>query len=206
MRIGIDIDDTTVITVNSMIKYADIYDINVLGRKGTNGNLGLIKNRYYLKALYGWNDEEKFGFFDTYYKNVLEECVPMPNAPGVVRKLKEEGNEIFFITARLTGIKNCNTELITRNTLEQNQIPYDKLIINASDKLMFCKEHDIDIFIEDSYDTCKELQENGIKSYLMTTKMNENIDAGDIERVSNWDEIYLKISKKYNIKSIKESE
>ena len=60
MRIGIDIDDTTVVTVNSMIKYADIYDINVLGRKGTNGNLGLIRNRYYLKALYGWNDEEKF--------------------------------------------------------------------------------------------------------------------------------------------------
>ena len=73
-------------------------------------------------------------------------------------------------------------------------IPYDKLIINASDKLKVCKEYGIDIFIEDSYDTCKELQENGIKSYLMTTKMNENIDTGDIERVSCWDEIYLKIN------------
>ena len=195
MRIGIDIDDTTVVTVNSMIKYADIYDINVLGRKGTNGNLGLIQNRYYLKALYGWSDEEKFDFFDRYYANVLEECVPMPNAPEVVRKLKEEGNEIYFITARLTGIKNCDTEIITKNTLERNQIPYDKLIINASDKLKFCKEHNIDIFIEDSYDTCKELQENGIKSYLMTTKMNENIDSGEIERVNNWKEIYFKINK-----------
>ena len=29
----------------------------------------------------------------------------------------------------------------------------------------------------------------------MTTKMNENIDAGDIERVTNWDEIYLKVNK-----------
>lgn len=29
MKIGIDIDDTTVYTVNSMIKYADIYDTNV---------------------------------------------------------------------------------------------------------------------------------------------------------------------------------
>ena len=44
------IDDTTVITVNSMIKYADKYDTLVLGRQGTNNNLGLIKNRYYLKA------------------------------------------------------------------------------------------------------------------------------------------------------------
>ena len=47
MKIGIDIDDTIVITVKSMIKYADKYDTEVLGRKGTNGNLGLIQNRYY---------------------------------------------------------------------------------------------------------------------------------------------------------------
>lgn len=194
MRIGIDIDDTTVITVKSMIKYADIYDREQLGRKGINGNFGLIQNRYYLQALYGWSKEEKFAFFDIYYKNILEECTPLPNAPEVITKLKEEGNEIFFITARLNNIKNCDTETITQNTLNENKIPYDKLIVNASDKLKVCQEYGIDIFIEDSYDTCKELQENGIKSYLMTTKMNENIETGDIERVSDWDEIYLKIN------------
>lgn len=194
MRIGIDIDDTTVVTVKSMIKYADIYDREQLGKKGINGNFGLIQNRYYLQALYGWSTEEKFAFFDIYYKNILEECTPLQNAPEVIRKLKKEGNEIFFITARLNNVKNCDTETITKNSLAENNIPYDKLIINASDKLKVCKEYDIDIFIEDSYDTCKELQENGIKSYLMTTKMNENIDTGDIERVSCWDEIYLKIN------------
>lgn len=193
MKIGIDIDDTTVITVKSMIKYADLYDTKILGRKGTNGNLGLIQNRYYLKVLYGWDDKTKFDFFDTYYKNVLEECVPMPNAPETITKLKEEGNEISFITARLTQIKNCDTESITINTLKDNKIPYDKLIINASDKLKFCKENGIEIFIEDSYDTCKQLEESGIKTYLMTTKMNQNIDAGEIERVKDWNEIYQKV-------------
>lgn len=112
----------------------------------------------------------------------------------MIARLKEEGYEIFFITARLNNIKNCDAEAITKKTLEENNIPYDKLIVNASDKLKFCKEHNIEIFIEDSYDTCKELQENGIKSYLMTTRMNENIETGDIERVSSWDEIYLKIN------------
>lgn len=193
MKIGIDIDDTTLITVKSMIKYADLYDTKILGRKGTNGNLGLIQNRYYLKVLYGWDDKTKFDFFDTYYKNVLEECVPTPNAPETITKLKEEGNEISFITARLTQIKNCDTENITIKTLKDNNIPYDKLIINASDKLKFCKENGIEIFIEDSYDTCKQLEENGIKTYLMTTKMNQNIDAGEIERVKDWNEIYQKV-------------
>ena len=32
-------------------------------------------------------------------------------------KLKEEGNEISFITARLTQIKNCDTENITINAI-----------------------------------------------------------------------------------------
>jgi len=195
MKIGIDLDDTTFITFNSMIKYADLYDIKYLGRTGINGNLGLIKNRYYLKALYGWDEKTKFGFFDTYYKNVLEECVPMNYAPETIQKLKEDGNEIYFITARLTNILNCNTEEITKKSLENNNIPYDKLIINASNKLEVCKEYNIDIFIEDSYETCKQLEENGIKTFLMTTKMNENIDAGSIERVKDWDEIYEKIEK-----------
>ena len=42
-------------------------------------------------------------------------------------------------------------------------------------------------------DTCKQLEENGIKTYLMTTKMNQNIDAGEIERVKDWNEIYQKV-------------
>ena len=193
MKIGIDIDDTTLITVKSMIKYADIYDTEILGRKGTNGNLGLIQNRYYLKVLYGWDDKTKFDFFNTYYKNVLEECVAMPNAPETIKKLKNEGNQISFITARLTQIKNCDTENITIKTLKDYDIPYDKLIINASDKLKYCKEEGIEIFIEDSYETCKELEENGIKTFLMKTKMNESIDSENIERVRNWNEIYEKV-------------
>ena len=122
MKIGIDIDDTTVITVEAMIKYADKYNSEVLGRSGINGKLGLIQNRYYLKALYGWTDEQKFQFFNMYYKNVLEECTLMPNADKVLKKLKEEENKIYFITARLNNIDNCNTEEITRKTLEKNNM------------------------------------------------------------------------------------
>ncbi len=203
MKIGIDIDDTTVLTVDSMIKYADIYDTKVLKRNGINGNLGLIKDRYYLQALYGWTQEEKFAFFDLYYKNILEECTIMKNANKIIQKLKEEGHEIYFITARLDNIKNCNTEQITKDALEKNDIPYDKLIINASDKLKVCMEENIELFIEDSYDTCRKLTDNNIKSILMTTKMNEKIEDNDITRVNNWDEIYIEIQKYINEKRIK---
>lgn len=195
MKIGIDIDDTTFITVNSMIKYADKYDKEELGRKGVNGVFGLIQNRYYLKALYGWNDKEKFDFFDMYYKDVLKECVLMPNADKVCHKLKDEGNLLYFITARLNNIKNCNTEEITKKSLAENNVPYDELIINANDKIAVCKEKNIDLFIEDSYETCVELSKIGVKSILMTTRMNQKIDSGDILRVYNWNEVYEQIRK-----------
>ena len=194
MVIGIDIDDTTVVTVESMVKYGDKYDTEVLNREAKKDNLGRIKDRYYMKALYGWTEEEKFAFFDMYYKNVLEECYPLSNASEIINKLKQEGNEIIFITARLTNIKNCETENITKETFRKYNIPYDKLIMNVDDKLKFCKENDVEVFIEDSYETCKNLQENGIKAYLMTTKMNRNIVDEKIERVSSWNEVYEKIT------------
>jgi len=193
MVIGIDIDDTTVVTVKSMVKYGDKYDQEVLGRQASKDNLGKIKDRYYMQALYGWTEKEKFDFFDMYYKNVLEECYPLPRASEIINKLKFDGNEIVFITARLTNIKNCDTENITKATFEKYNINYDKLIMNVDNKLEYCREHGVEIFIDDSFETCKCLQENGIKAYLMTTKMNMNIDYANIERVSSWNEIYDKI-------------
>ena len=195
MKIGIDLDDTTFITVKSMLKYADKFEEEISGIPTNRDSFGLIKNRYYLKVLYGWDEKTKFDFFDKYYKNVLEECTIMPNADKTIKKLKEEGDTIHFITARLMNIKDCDTEAITKESLTKFNIPYDSLNLHISDKLSFCEKNQIDLLIEDSYETCRKLTENGIKSILMTTKMNANIDAQGIVRVNNWDEIYKEIEK-----------
>lgn len=195
MKIGIDIDDTTFLTVKSMLKYADIFEEEISGVPTNRDSFGLIKNRYYLKVLYGWDEKTKFAFFDKYYKNVLEECTMLPNADKTIRKLKEEGNTIHFVTARLMNIKDCDTEAITKKSLDNFNIPYDSLNLHISDKLAFCKEYGIDVLIEDSYETCRELTDYGIKSILMTTKMNIDIEDKEIVRVNNWNEIYEEIEK-----------
>lgn len=195
MKIGIDIDDTTFLTVKSMLKYADKFEEEISGVPTNRDSLGLIKNRYYLKALYGWDEKTKFDFFDKYYKNVLEECTMLPDANKTIRKLKDEGDTIHFVTARLMNIKNCDTEKITKKSLNDFGIPYDSLNLHVSDKLKFFKENKIDLCIEDSYETCRELTDNGIKSILMTTKMNADIDDKEIVRVNNWNEIYDEVEK-----------
>ena len=40
--------------------------------------------------------------------------------------------------------------------------------------------------------------DNGIKSILMTTKMNEQIEDREIVRVNNWNDIYTEIQKMKN--------
>ncbi len=52
MKIGIDIDDTTFLTVKSMLKYADIFEEEISGVPTNRDSFGLIKDRYYLKVLY----------------------------------------------------------------------------------------------------------------------------------------------------------
>ena len=175
MKIGIDIDDTTFLTVKSMLKYGDIFEEEISGVPLNRDSFGMIKNRYYLKA--------------------LEECTLLPNADKVIQKLKEEGDTIHFITARLMNIEGCDTEKITRASLEKFNIPYDYLDLHVSDKVKFFKENNIDLCIEDSFETCRQMLDNGIKAILMTTKMNEQIDDPEIIRVNNWDEIYAEIQK-----------
>ena len=200
MKIGIDIDDTTFFTMKSMLKYADIFEEEISGVPTNRDNFGLIKNRYYLKELYGWDDETKYKFFNKYYKNVLEECTMLPDANKIIQKLKEDGDSIHFITARLMDVEGCNTEAITRKSLKDFNIPYDSLNLHISDKISFFKQNNIDLCIEDSYETCRQLTDIGIKSILMTTKMNSEIDSGEIPRVNNWQEIYEVIEKYRNQK------
>lgn len=195
MNIGVDIDDTIVITTECIIKYADIFNKEVLGKEKNINEMGKIKDRFYLNNLYGWSDELKKQFFQKYYKNILLECKVMKDVSKVLNRLKEEGDKIIFITARMTYIKNCETYEITKNMLNENNIPYDLIVMDAREKLNYAKENNIDIFIEDSFETCKTLEETGIKSLLMTSVMNENIDTYEIERVHSWEEVYNKICK-----------
>ena len=194
MKIGIDIDDTTFITVKSMLKYADKFELERTG-KVNKDSFGMIKDRYYLKALYKWDDEIKCAFFRKYYKNVLEECVLMPGADVAIKSLKDEGDTICFVTARLMDVEGCDTERITKESLSKYNVPYDSLRLHINDKVTFFRDNNIELCIEDSYDTCRKLTDIGIKSILITTKMNEKIDSKEIVRANTWKEVYDEVEK-----------
>jgi len=82
--------------------------------------------------------------------------------------------------------------------VEKNNINYDKLITECNNKLLVCKENNIDIFIDDKIETCLELQNGGITSFIMNTPFNNQLDEKNVVRVFSWVDLYYKIQEVKN--------
>lgn len=75
-------------------------------------------NKYYLKALYGLNDETKFAFFNKYYKNVLKEFtwfnksnLPENTIERIKQVIKCMENGIIYDDGDFSNLKNKQTEM-----------------------------------------------------------------------------------------------
>ena len=110
-----------------------------------------------------------------------------------IKKLKEEGNNIYIITARYEQDGIESVEGLTEEWLKKNKIEYDRLLINSSDKLKIAREYNIDVFIDDCFKFCKERNDAGIKSYMFVGTTNNNIETGEVEKVYSWPQVYFKI-------------
>ena len=68
-----------------------------------------------------------------------------------------------------------------------------KLYMNYQDKKELIKEIKIELFIDDSVKFCEDMENLGIKTFIMSSRINKEINTGKAIRVKNWIEIYEKI-------------
>jgi len=196
MNIGIDIDDTIAETFETLLPYSQKYTIEDLKKKSNIDLKGDLSNHLYIVYVNGWNEPEAVTFWEKYYAEILRELNIKKFAAEVINKLKQEGHKIYLITARW-DMRADNVKEITEQWLRDNNVVYDELIINASDKLKIAQEKKIDIFIDDSFNNCKSIaDETEAKVYLMNTKINEKLSAENIKRVYSWPEVYNLINQK----------
>lgn len=198
MNIGIDIDDTISETFETLLPYAQKYTIDDLKRTS---KIELDTNsvdHLYIVHMNGWGEEEAINFWSKYYGEILSNLNIKKFASDVIKKLKDEGHKIYLITARW-DMPNDNIKEITKKWLEEKEVEYDELIINASDKAKLVKEKEIDLFIDDSFKNCKSIVDNtDAKVYMMSSRVNENLNDERIRRVFSWPEIYNLIIKRGN--------
>lgn len=192
MKIAIDIDDTIAHTTVNVLKYADKF-MKEKGLSLKNHNVSKKEDREYLKKLYDKEDSIKIECFNKYYKNILEDSEMISDANIIINKLKEVGNEIFFVTARSSEF-NCDAKKLTEDFLNRYNINYDGLFIDEKEKVPKFLELGIDLCIDDSYDVCKNATKKGIKALLMTSPLNEDTAINnEVTRVNSWAEIEREI-------------
>ena len=185
MRIGIDIDDTITYSSDTFLEYAKRYN------KEKSINFVINENTLDVKMSYGWKDDNLKEFLSKYLVEILDNTSPKEDAIDIINKLKLDGNQIYFITAR--GYKEIDKDMykLTRDWLYKHKFKYDQLIINSKTKIAECKKYKIDVFIDDNYQHCKSIKENlNIPVYLFATRYNKDINDKSIKKVNNWFEIY----------------
>ena len=190
MNIGIDIDDTITKTSEEVDIYAKEYTEKVLNRKFELKQVEIL-NPMWAQYLYGWTDEEDKKFWDIYYEKIMENVKPKEDAIRIINELSEEHN-IIIITARWDRESKI-IAYITKEWLNRYNVKYHKLFIGHLDKRNISKENHIELFIDDSIKTCREISEIGIKTFMMNSRINQNFKDDKLERVFSWKEIKEKI-------------
>ena len=197
MRIGIDID-------NCISNFDDVLLEEYIKHDKELRNTGIINDKPYhiTVGMFDWSKEENDEFYYNNIQRIAMSLKPLNNAKEVIDKLKANGNEIYIITSRDNG-EYINPEKMTREWLKKYDIYFDKLILTGRyEKGPACKENNIDIMIEDSIKNCEDIENNGVKCYIMNTRYNQ--EETRFERVKTWNEIYSKISKLYKKEEHKE--
>lgn len=190
MRIGIDIDGVLV----DLEKFVCDYGMKFCVQNNLKYN---IKQGEYdeAKAL-GISNEDAEKFWNKYLKYYATKYKSRDFASEVIKKLKEEGNEIYIITARnewgLTGEDYGNMKNFVSQWLEDNNISYDKIIYTEGSKIPYCIGNYIDIMIEDSPKNIKEISTK-IPVMCYNCTYNEELEGQNITRVYSWYDIYNKI-------------
>ena len=183
MRIGLDIDNVVTNFDKKILEEFYKEDKNKRNKGIVNPDGKWIKN------MFDWSADEVEEFFNKNMQEFAKELEPRENAKYYMDKLLEEGHKLYLISHRAYPHYTKPYE-VTEEWLKVNDIDYTKLIISkTTNKTKECKEHNIDIMFDDVRNNCRELQESGIKCYLMGTEYNQkNLDG--LKVVKNWKELY----------------
>lgn len=193
MRIGIDIDGVLTNLEQYVIDYVSKYCV----KNNIEYNIGESNYNHY--KTFNITKEQEMEFWNDYLENYSINEKARPFAAEVIKKLKEEGNEVYIITARWNTNRDDETgnkmREIVKNWLYENKIEYDKLIFSKASKerkSLEILEYKIDLMIEDSPSNINELADI-VKVICYNAEYNKECIGDKIIRCYSWYDIYRKI-------------
>lgn len=195
MRIGIDIDGVLTDIEQWQLDYGSKFYFEKYGKEIQN-NEG-----YETTEIFKVDSKLDDEFWTEYFKDYSINVDVRKLASEVIKKLKQDGNEIYIITARGSFLSHsANVMLFEENKniilewLRKNEIEYDKIIFSPEDKLSICLENNIDVMIEDKVDNINKISTR-IPVICFHAGYNKNCKGNNIFRCYSWYDIYAKINK-----------
>lgn len=184
MKIGIDIDGVILDYERVLKTYGDLYDFIELKKDGL-----VNRHEHYLRNRYNWTEEERMNFVNKYFLQLSRQTNLIPGANDVIKMLQKEGHELIIISARGGMLPEMRDVAIEK--FDQVGLAFSKYYWKQDDKLEVAQKEKIDYMIDDSYDVCKKLSENGIKTIYFRDKEMKKLEQNEnLKEVSNWGEIY----------------
>lgn len=193
MRIGIDIDGV----LTNLEQFSVDYFSKFCSDNNINYNIG--KSSYNIYDTFNVTKEQEDSFWEKYILEYAKNEKIRPFAAEVIKKLRDNGHEIYIITARwLTNREDSlgdNMRNIVKSWLERNNVIYDKIIFTKSqneNKEQDINENNIDLMIEDNPNNINELS-NIIPVICYNATYNTHCNNANIFRCYSWYDIYNKI-------------
>lgn len=194
MRIGIDIDGVLTDRERFSMDYISKYCVE------NNIEYNIGDSNYEDCKTFNISKEQENDFWNKYleYYSINEKARPF--ASEIIKKLKEDGHEIYIITARWLTNRDDNIgnkmREIVKNWLYENKILYDKLIFSKASnerKSQEIIENKINLIIEDSPNNINELSKV-VPVICYHAEYNKNCLGSKIIRCYSWYDIYSKIN------------
>ena len=188
MNIGIDIDGVLTDLERATIDFGTKMCIE------QNWPITMDLSKYWEVEAFGWTSEQADKFWNKYLVEYVIQSPARRFAKEIISKLREEGNNIYIITARdesgMPPEYYGKMQQLTREWLEKYEIEYDKLIFaKDSEKLEKCLENNVDIMIEDSPRNIRNISSK-VKVIKFDCQYNKDVIGSNIINAYSWYHIY----------------
>lgn len=168
MKIGIDIDDTITNTTEKIYECMKSLEIPV--------DTSLDYSNFTISEFDKYKE-----ILRKYIEPVFSSLTVKDGCVDTIKKLKEDGNTIYIITARSNRYSD-NIYDLTVDYLNKNGIIYDKLLFGYENKKDICIEEGIDYMIDDNVSIYDSLIDTSIKPILFGKGDNRT-------RIDSWSEV-----------------
>lgn len=180
MILGIDIDDVVTESSLSLVAHAKIHETEICKKGDILDHLPEVMRG-------GFPTPEVKIYLNRFMADIMDAASLKENAAEVLRRLKERGHKLIYITAR--GEKKYpGSTAVTERLIKEKNLPCDGIVYDSYDKLQDCIDRGVELMIDDSVKNCTDIAQGGIPALLFTSLVNKDIPT-ELPRVADWQEL-----------------